>query len=230
MHLDFPSYQFRSFNLDIRLWIPFFFPADLFGRFSLFGLMLVISSGVSNDNDLVDFWQGVHVVETHFDSLVAPTAVYTNLVQELNQVCAFCLKICLLHQQLRARIVISVHADHDLKRTVDLSVLQSVIQSGKRFLNHVFHLVEYTLHRRRSIQSQDCLANQIPDQRLFIELVNLLYHFLHSLALCIKPDGLFVAFVCLEDSVLDLFELLVPFVVVGFLYDLLALLDCQVAL
>jgi hypothetical protein len=39
-----------------------------------------------------------------------------------------------------------------------------------------------------------------------------------------------VAFVRFENSVLDLFELLVPFVVVGFFDDLLALLDCQVAL
>ncbi len=151
MHFNFPSYQLSSFNLNICLWIPFLFPADLFGQFSLFGLMLVISSSVSNDNDLVHFWQRVHVVETHFDSLVTPTAIYTNLVQELNQVCAFCLEICLLQQQLRARIVISVHADHDLKRAVDLSVLQSVIQSRKRLLNHVFHLVKDTLHRRCSI-------------------------------------------------------------------------------
>lgn len=177
--------QFWSLNFYVCVRIPFFLPTYLLGCSSALRFMLGIGCCITDDDDLIHFRQGVNMIETNFYGFIAPASVDSDFVQKLDQVSWFGLKIRLFQKKFWTRIIISVDTDLNLEWPVDLSMLQSIVQSWEGLLNHILHFVEDTLHRRCAVQCQNSLANKISNQRLLIEFVYLLNHFFSWLALCV---------------------------------------------
>lgn len=164
------------------------------------------------------------MIKAHFDSFITPSAVYSDLVQKLNQIAWSCLKICLLQQQLRTRVVVSVHTNFDLEWTVYFSMFQCVIKTWECLLNDVLDLVKHTLHWWCAIQRDNRLTYKVSYQWLLIKLVNFLNYLLDSLRFCIKTNTFFMWFVRFKNTIFYLFKLLIPFVIVCFFNERFTLL------